>query len=322
MSAYSSPLSSWLKNCDGDLSKYDVMLNNFEFVLSSDSSYYILKSIGTYGSNNVTVPSTYNGLPVKEIASGAFAQSEITSVILPDSMVSIGQAAFGQCEKLTTVDLGGTKSIGLGAFGGCSALTAINLEAVTEIGAIAFSSCSALEIVRIPVTVAVVGSNAFSFCENLTDIYCEAEAKPDNWDNTWANNGKATIHWNNSSHNHEYGSKWVTNGTHHWHVCSCGDTADYSEHLPGPWVSQGDGTKYQFCNVCFAVMGIDSTEKILTGDVNADGSIDMFDYFIIKSIYFKNHTPTADEEKRADIDGSGEIDVFYYLTLKDYLFKK
>ena len=176
-----------------------------------------------------------------------------------------------------------------------------------------------MKTVNIPESVVVVGSNAFSFCESLTDIYCEAESKPDTWEDTWANNGKATIHWNNASHVHSYGKDWVTNGTHHWHVCECGSTSGYAAHVPGDWITEPDGTKYRFCNVCFELVGIDGTETYRTGDVNGDHSIDMFDYVIVKSIYFKTYEPTEDELRRADIDSSGTIDMFDYVVLKAYL---
>lgn len=320
MSSYSSPLSSWLKNCDGDLSKYSARLNNFEFTLSADGTYYILSSIATYGSKNITVPETYNGLPVKAIGDKAFSQSNITSLVLTDNIETIGKAAFAQCDYLTTVDLGGTHYIDFGAFSGCIALTAIDFSGVSEIGDLAFSNCSTLETVMIPADVAFVGSNAFAFCENLTDIYCGADSKPANWEDTWASNCTALVHWDQTNHTHSYGADWVTNGTHHWHVCSCGDTSDYAEHIPGDWVILGDESKQRFCTVCNELVGIEAAPVYETGDVNGDGKINMLDYVLIKAIYFEKTTPTEGQFKRADINGDGKINMLDYAFVKAYIF--
>lgn len=320
MSSYSSPLSSWLKNCDGDLSKYSARLNNFGYTLSADGTYYILSSLATYGSKNITVPESYNGLPVKEIGDKAFSQTDITSLVLTDNIETIGKAAFAQCDYLTTVDLGGTDYIDFGAFSGCIALTAIDFSDVSEIGNLAFSNCSALETVMIPADVSLVGSNAFAFCENLTDIYCGAESKPANWADTWAANCEATVHWDQTNHTHSYSKNWTTNGTHHWHVCSCGDTSDYAQHTAGDWIEAEDGSKQRFCTVCNELVGVESATVYETGDVNADGKINMLDYMLVKAYYFGKSTPTDAQFKRADINGDGKINMLDYLFVKSYIF--
>lgn len=56
------------------------------------------------------------------------------------------------------------------------------------------------------------------------------------------------------------------------------------------------------------------------GDVNGDGSVDMFDYLLIKNIYFDSYTPTAEEAGRADLTSDGAIDMFDYLALKTIIF--
>ena len=44
---------------------------------------------------DIEIPSTYNGLPVTEIATNAFKnEAYLTSVIVPDSVTSIGESAF------------------------------------------------------------------------------------------------------------------------------------------------------------------------------------------------------------------------------------
>ncbi len=320
MSSYSSPYSAWLKNCDGDLSKYSSRFNNFGYTLSADGTYYIVSSIGTYGSKNVTIPGVYNGLPVKAIGDQAFSESDITSLVLHNNIETIGKAAFAQCDSLTTVDLGGTDHIGFGAFSGCVSLTAIDFSGVSEIDNLAFSNCSTLKTVMIPEDVSLVGSNAFAFCESLTDIYCGADSKPANWENTWAANCEATIHWNQANHSHSYSTDWTTNGTHHWHVCNCGDTSDYAEHTPGEWITLEDGSKQQLCSVCKEVIGVESAPVYEIGDVNADGRINMLDYILVKAFYFEAKEPTESEFKRADINADGKINMLDYAFVKAYIF--
>ena len=77
---------------------------------------------------NVVVPREIDGCPVTEIGESAFAGAKIVSVVLPDTVVSIGWFAFSRCSSLTSITAGSTlSSIGYGAFDGCpSALTLIS----------------------------------------------------------------------------------------------------------------------------------------------------------------------------------------------------
>ncbi len=55
----------------------------------------------------VVVPNTYRGLPVKEVKSKAFKECDtITSVIISDSVTTIGEQAFYECEGLLHVTIG------------------------------------------------------------------------------------------------------------------------------------------------------------------------------------------------------------------------
>src|SRR6185436_9178727 len=56
---------------------------------------------------DLTIPSTINGLPVNGIFSSAFlGKSSLTSVTIPDSVISIGDRAFSYCTSLTNVAIG------------------------------------------------------------------------------------------------------------------------------------------------------------------------------------------------------------------------
>src|ERR1700722_18097288 len=54
----------------------------------------------------VTIPININGLTVTSIGPFAFSDSDLTSITIPKSVTSIGQAAFDFCTSLTSVTIG------------------------------------------------------------------------------------------------------------------------------------------------------------------------------------------------------------------------
>ena len=90
----------------------------------------------------------------------------LTSVIIGDSVTSIGSYAFSGCSSLTSITIPEcVTSIGNNAFSGCSGLTSITIpESVTSIGSYAFEKCSGLHLVIISSPLTSIGSQAFSGC--------------------------------------------------------------------------------------------------------------------------------------------------------------
>ena len=67
----------------------------------------------------VTIPAEFNGIPVEEIAEGAFKNNtDISTVTIPSSVKTIGAEAFMNTTNLKTVDItaGGLEVIGTSAF--------------------------------------------------------------------------------------------------------------------------------------------------------------------------------------------------------------
>ena len=98
--------------------------------------------------------------------------TEITNLIIPNSVTSIGDWAFGRCSGLTSVTIpNSVTSIGNDAFYGCSRLTSVTIpNSVTGIGKDAFYGCSGLTSVTIGNSVTSIGDEAFEDCTGLTTV--------------------------------------------------------------------------------------------------------------------------------------------------------
>ncbi len=113
----------------------------------------------------------------------------LASLVIPDSVTSIGSFAFSNCSSLTSIVIpASVKHIGASAFDSCinieqatiptNAISSIPNDSIkkvvitsgTSIKNYAFSGCSNLTSITIPDSVTSIGSDAFSGCSNLTSI--------------------------------------------------------------------------------------------------------------------------------------------------------
>lgn len=135
-----------------------------------------------YGSSTSSTTYSYYYIPTSlktvtitggDILYGAFYNcSGLTSVVIGDSVTSIGNYAFEFCTSLTSVTIpNSVTSIGSGAFYYCSGLKSITIpSSVTSIGSCAFENCTSLTSVTIPDSVTTIASSAFENCTSLASI--------------------------------------------------------------------------------------------------------------------------------------------------------
>ena len=107
-------------------------------------------------------------------------RESIASVIIGNSVTSIGERAFLSCSELTSVTIGNSvQTIGVYAFFDCSKLTSVTIpNDVTSIGDWTFFNCNKLTSVTIPNSVTSIGNYAFANCSGLASITSHAITPP------------------------------------------------------------------------------------------------------------------------------------------------
>lgn len=139
------------------------------FFIDSD-----MKNLTSLDLSGLTI-AAYDGEPLKQkknyaaatIPTGTFAGSGITSLVLPESPVTLGDMCFSGT-KLRTVTVGSYVSLGTGVFASCPDLETVTLNTATT-GTYTFRDCPALKSVTMPAATQV-GAYAFAGCSALDNI--------------------------------------------------------------------------------------------------------------------------------------------------------
>ena len=141
----------------------------------------------------LVIPETYEELPVTAIADSAFSETwahvqgtlnsvgmgqdtsdyvSITSVVIPDSVTSIGDSAFQYCKSLKSAHLpDGLEELGENVFAGCESLETIGIPSkITELPKSTFVGCASLNCVALPSTMTTIGESAFQSCTSLASV--------------------------------------------------------------------------------------------------------------------------------------------------------
>lgn len=125
---------------------------------------------------SITIPDT-----VISIGKYAFGNSgyrtrvgftKLKSLIIPDSVTSIGEYAFNNCVNLTSMNIpDSVTSIGEGIFYNCENLESVTISNnLTSIPKETFYNCHYLNSITIPDSVVSIDDSAFNNCYNLKDV--------------------------------------------------------------------------------------------------------------------------------------------------------
>lgn len=162
-----------------------VYSTGLDFELNEDETGYVLVGVGSFAGETLSIPDTYEGLPVVAIKTEAFkGNKNIKTVYVSENIVKIeygaftecialknvyftpnehglldiGKFAFAYCEDLETLDIGNyVKTVRESAFGGCSSLTSVRIAAKNIYDG-AFYSCPSLHSLEILDGVEYVGN--------------------------------------------------------------------------------------------------------------------------------------------------------------------
>ena len=170
--------------------------NTLNVIAIGEKAFYFCQSL-----ESIDIPSS-----VTAIADYAFYEcSSLEAITFPSKLLSIGDNAFGGCSKLKSIEFPeGLTSLGRSVFNGCDNLSTVKLSStISKIGVSAFGHTPALSTItvdannatydsrnncnaiietstntlvtgckttKIPDNVAVIGDNAFYFCQSLESI--------------------------------------------------------------------------------------------------------------------------------------------------------
>ena len=168
-------------------------LPGFEYE-KTDSGIVIKRYTGL--DPNPRIERGYGGIPVVEIAEEAFKNcAHLKTIVIPDSVKTIGDDAFRECVELSSVTIPeSVTKIGRNAFYECASLTSVTVpgsvkiieretfnlcthmktatlsEGVEEIGNYAFTLCMDLTSLSLPNSLKKIGREAFYTCRSLTAL--------------------------------------------------------------------------------------------------------------------------------------------------------
>ncbi len=136
-----------------------------DYNLSDSMNSYKLVGIGSCTDKDIIIPETYNGLPVTEIGEKAFYGCEtITSVYIPECVISIGNKAFSDCKNLESVDMHDNVDLGQDVFRGSITVIISTRHNVNFVSA-KDSSCSE------------AGNIEHYLCSDCGQCFADAECK-------------------------------------------------------------------------------------------------------------------------------------------------
>lgn len=141
---------------------------------------------------DLVVPETVFGIKVKGIEAKAFeGQSWLSSIIIPESISTIGERSFSNCDNLTEITATGVTTVPKYAFSNCYCLDKVHMPKLEKVNSYAFYHTGALDglpfenltnissnsftgtnVVYLHLDSAEsIGTGAFSSCNQLVEAY-------------------------------------------------------------------------------------------------------------------------------------------------------
>jgi hypothetical protein len=174
LNIYVDSNSGYFASIDGVLFSRDGT-KILSYPIGRESSYYqIPNNVTAIGDGafdscinltSVTIPNS-----MMTIGNYAFCGCGLTSVTIPNSVTTIGNAAFSGCGFASVTIPNSVTTIGNDAFSGCDITSVTIPNSVTVIGESAFQACYSLTSVTIPNSVTTISDAAFAYCTNLTNL--------------------------------------------------------------------------------------------------------------------------------------------------------
>ncbi len=121
----------------------------------------------------VVIPKAIDKKKVTLIGEKAFAESDVASVVIPDTVEHINDWAFCNCEKLSEIKMSKSLvTIGIGTFYECKSLTEIDISMSTMkyIASISFMNCENLDSVEFGDNIKRIDESAFKGCTALREV--------------------------------------------------------------------------------------------------------------------------------------------------------
>ena len=106
----------------------------------------------------------------KIICNGAFEYTFIESIVIPETIVYIGNYAFSDSELKEVHIPDSVKSIGKGTFRDCKLTKVVLSKSITILAPSLFQGCDSLEEIDIPENVESIGLQTFLWCSNLKKV--------------------------------------------------------------------------------------------------------------------------------------------------------
>ena len=114
-----------------------------------------------------------------EISDSAFANSSLTSIILPQTVKKINKAAFYACYYMKSIKLpDGLTTISDAAFNACTGLTTLELpETTVNLESRCFYYCTKLQSINLPKDLKTIPAHMLRYCTSLDSISIPASVQ-------------------------------------------------------------------------------------------------------------------------------------------------